>query len=261
MRCWIILLLLSVVAPAAAQLSPPGLDEAVTASWQAAGIRQDLDPKGRRQSMTYVGLGLVSEHASAPDQFAIFVLNQEFHDAFSKHFTYSYAISLRRQNSYSLHDPRAVHRDEEVRFYSRFSNVLHAGRLKLTSTVRPELRTFYTTSLGLAESPPQLRFRFREQAAVKVDKRGAHRVVGSAELLTSVAKEGGNWDDFGYRESRFCLYWSLDRDTWPVVLDVGYMNNLLGRGEQLADVHYLALDVIWKNPFGKPAVKPREYLE
>ncbi|HEX5660296.1 MAG TPA: hypothetical protein VFX59_24040 [Polyangiales bacterium] len=244
---WIVLGLSMWCATASAQISPPGLGEAETATWVAAGVRQQLD--ARRASMTYAGAGAVNEHLELPNEPAILVVNEELYDKFAEHWVYSLALSYRRQNEYSLHE--AVERRQEVRFYGRLSNVLQAGRLKLSSTFRPELRTFYTTSFAPDDEPLQLRFRVREQLAVRLDTNGVHHVIGSAEVLSSIAK-ARRWGELAYRESRFCLYYSLDREQWPVVLNVGYMNDLIGRGSAVADVHYLAFDVTWENPFGKP---------
>jgi hypothetical protein len=236
--------------PVAAQISPPGLGDAKTAAWIAAGVRQDLDAVERRESMTYVGVGAVREGFGVPDQPAIVVVNEEIYDRFHEHWTYSYALSYRRQKQYSLQDD-SVERRQELRFYGRFSNVLQAGALRLITTFRPELRTFYTPGFARAEEPLEFRFRVRSQFAMRLDTAGVHRLIGSAEVLSSIAK-ASHWGDLGYRESRFCVYYSLDRASWPVTLNVGYMNDLLGRGDKLADVHYVALDVIWENPFGKP---------
>jgi hypothetical protein len=245
MRCLLLAAVLLVSSSVRAQISPPGLGEAETATWMAAGVRQQLDAADRRESMTYVGLGAVSEHLGVPNEPAILVVNEEISDKFAERWTYSFALSYRRQNEYAPTEP--VERRQELRFYGRFSNVLKTGRLKLTSTFRPELRTFYTTSFAPAAEPLQLRFRVREQLAVQLDANAVHRLIGSAEVLSSIATLG----DCAYRESRFYLCYSLDRERWPVVLNVGYMNDLIGRGSAIADVHYLAFDVTWVNPFGK----------
>jgi hypothetical protein len=249
MRWWIVVLSLVCSAPAAAQISPPGLGEAETAEWFALGLRQDLD--ARRASMTYVGVGAVAEHQAQPNEPAILVLNEEISDQLAEHWSYSYALSYRRQNEYFLHDS-AVAKQQELRMYGRLNGVLRAGRLKLTTTFRPELRTFYTVHFARAEEPLQLRLRVREQATVALDAHAVHRLIGSAEVLSSVAKGPSGWSELGYRESRFCVYYSLDREQWPVVINVGYMNDLIGSAGAVTDVHYLALDLTWENPFGTP---------
>jgi hypothetical protein len=72
--------------------------------------------------------------------------------------------------------------------------------------------------------------------------------VGMRCFLNSIARPRG---EFAYRKSRFCLYCSPDREPWAVVLNVGYMNDSIGRGSAMADVHYLAFAVTWVNPFGR----------
>lgn len=248
MRCWIFVCSLLCAAPAWAQISPPGLGEAETASWVAAGLRQDLDARGRFQSLSYVGVGAISDHDLDPlRRPAIMVLNEEVYDRFAKVFQYSLALSYRRQYLYRTHEREL---QQELRFYGRFSHVLRRRRFKLTSTLRPELRSFYTPAFAPRDEPLQLRFRLREQLSYSLDRSERQRLIGSAEVLSSIAKTGAGWSRFDYRESRFCLYYSLAPSGSLVVVDVGYMNDLLGQGEALTDVHYLALDVTWQNPFG-----------
>jgi hypothetical protein len=252
---WIWLVLCGVCSSASAQISPPGLGAAQTAGWLALGARQDLDARDRRESMTYVGLGAVSdiEGADPLRRPAIVVVNQELYDQFAPQWTYSLALSYRRQNEYE--EGHVALRQRELRVYGRFSHVCKRGRFKLTDTLRPEARNFF----GGAEETFQFRLRARAQLAVAVDRAGQHRVLGSAEALGALNRTPAQWSAFRYTESRFCLYYSLDRE--PVAFNVGYMNNLLGRGAQLIDVHYLAFDITWKNPFGKPTRQPTEYLE
>lgn len=256
---------------AQAQLSPPGLGPAHTASWFATGIRQDLDAAQRWESMTYAGFGATSQ----PDDYnplqrpALFVLNQEFYDQYAKSWLYSFAVSYRRQNEYEgtspygAADPSFKH---ELRFYGRYSHALSISRFKLVSTLRPELRTFYSPDLG-AQEFLQFRARFRSQGKWQLDEKGVHRIIASAEVLASIGKTHthSGWTDFGYRETRFCLYYSLSVPSWPFVIDIGYMNDLLGTARPLTDVHYLAFDITWDNPFGTPKhrenQKPAGYLE
>jgi hypothetical protein len=257
-------------APAAAQLSPPGLGPARTASWSAVGIRQDLDAIRRRESVTYVGVGSISnpDNANPWQKPAIFVLNQEFYDQFHKNWVYSAALSYRRQNEYEDEPPFAdAHPSykHELRFYGRLSYVQKLARFKFVNTFRPELRNFFSPDLGSQEFV-QFRFRLRTQVTANLDKNAVHRLVGSAEVLATVGKAHApaGWTDFDYRESRFCLYYSLRMQSWPVVVDIGYMNNLLGSSHPI-DVHYLAIDLVWENPFGKPErgkqQRPPEYLQ
>ncbi|WP_031289906.1 hypothetical protein, partial [Sphingobacterium sp. IITKGP-BTPF85] len=40
-----------------AQISPPGLGKAKTASWSAIGLKRQLDSTGTKEALTYLGLG------------------------------------------------------------------------------------------------------------------------------------------------------------------------------------------------------------
>jgi hypothetical protein len=241
---------LALTSHASAQISPPGLGDTNTAAWFAVGARQDLDADQRRQSMTYVGVGSVSHQGNDADPLrtpAIVVLNEEVSDRFARHWQYSLAVSYRRR-----HGTEGV--EQELRSYTRFAHIAEQGRFKVTHTVRPELRTFLNTRFQPLDEALELRLRFRSQLSVALDRAREQHLIGSAELLAATTRARGlrRWTELGYRESRFCLYYALARERWPCTLHVGYMNDLIGRGSELRDVHYLALDISWNNPFGKP---------
>ncbi len=242
---------------ASAQLTPPGLGDGKTAYWMALGARQGLGTRGRWESMSYTGFGTIS-HPNNYNLFekpAIFMLNQEFYDRFRKDLAYSFALSLRRQNLYRNAYP--FERDDpkgriEFRLYGRFIHTLHFGSVQLGNALRPELRTFYPRSTG--EEVLQFRLRFRQKVQWAVDEQKVHRIIGSAEVLASMDKErGAPFGTFGYRESRFCVYYAFSPKNLAWAFDIGYMNNLLGSSRPIV-VQYLAIDAIWKNPFGKPPI-------
>jgi hypothetical protein len=248
----------------AAQISPPGLGVAHTVEWAAFGVRQDLDSLHRWQSMSYVGLG----RKSNPDNYnllykpAILVLNQEFYRRFGKHWQQSFALSYRHQDVYAEQAPFEHTNppfEQEFRAYSRLSYLLETPRLKFVPTLRQEFRKFYTPAFTEEEELVQLRTRLRLQLTVGLDAAGVHRLIGSSEQLFSTSRLSypRRWTTFAYQESRFTLYYSLSPKELPFTFDVGYMANRLGTTSPLV-VHYLALDVIWKNPFGsyKAARKP-----
>jgi hypothetical protein len=231
------------------------MGEANMAAWTAVGLRQSLDAEARRVSMTYVGVGSVSgRHDDNPvGRAAIFVLNEELYDQFDKHWLYSVALSYRRQDA--AEGPAWQRRRvQELRAYARLSSVLTSERLKLLNTVRPEVRGFVRPDFGPSEEPLQLRFRLKTQLTWQLDAAGQHRLIGGAEELASIAHAQGRaaWTDFDYRESRFSVFYALSSRRLPLVVDVGYMNNLLGHHGALVDVSYVSLDVVWLDPFGKP---------
>jgi hypothetical protein len=245
---------------AAAQISPPGLGEATTALWTALGLRQELDRARRWESMTYLGVGRISR----PDGYdplqrqAIGVLNQEFYHRPREHLLYSFALSYRRQAEYASSPPyerASPAATNELRLYGRVSHVQKVGPFKLVNTFRPELRTFFPSSPAPEEEFLQLRFRARSQLTWALDREAVHRLVASGEALASIRKthRPEAWSDFGYRESRFCFYYSLHPQALPFSIDLGYMNDLLGSRQPLRDVHYAAFDLVWENPFGRRA--------
>ena len=52
-----VIVLMSIPDLSVAQLSPPGLGKAKTASWFAFGLKQTLDSAKKKESMTYIGIG------------------------------------------------------------------------------------------------------------------------------------------------------------------------------------------------------------
>jgi hypothetical protein len=239
------------------QISPPGLGKARTADWFALGIRQELDTiEGKGwQSMTYVGIG----RKSNPDNYdplfksSILVLTQEFYKQFHRHFQYSGAVSYRRQHNYLDEAPYAHGNPsfkQEYRVYGRFSYILKTPRLKFVPTFRQEFRKFYSPGFKDVSEDFQLRSRLRLQLSVMLDRAKSHRLIFSSEQLTSISKQNSpeQWTPFDYRESRFSLYYSLSPQSSPFIFSVGYMNNLVGYRNPY-DVSYIALDVVWENPF------------
>lgn len=245
-------------AGSAAQLTPPGLGEARTAGWFALGARQDLDAVGRRESMTYIGVGSISHpnNGNLFEKFAILVLNEELYDNFRRDLYYSLGLSYRRQHRHQSEPPFAradPGARNELRLYGRFGHVFEVPRFELKNTFRAELRTFFAPGLPPDEEVFQFRLRVKTQATWIFDEPGVHRLSATAEALAANARQrNGDRVRFTYLESRFCVYYSIHPRRAPIVVDFGYMNNLIGTGASLVDVHYLALDVIWKNPFGTP---------
>jgi len=246
----------SLSTPAFAQISPPGLGKAHTADWLAVGIRQDLDSLKKWQSMSYIGMGRKSSLTDYNpfDKSSILVLNQEFYYRFHEHWQSSFALSYRRQDEYSDqypfdHENPAF--EQEFRAYSRFSYVLENARLKFVPTFRQEFRKFYTPTFTREIESFQLRSRLRLQLTLNLDAAKVHRLIVSSEQLFSASKLSApsQWTRLGYRESRFVGYYSLAPKSLPFIFDLGYMANRLGTTSPTY-VHYLALDVIWKNPFG-----------
>lgn len=247
-----ILAYLGFTVTATAQLSPPGMGETKTAYWSAIGINQKLDENN--SSTTYIGLGRISGEAGSDpmDKPSIFIVNEEFYHKFSPHWRYSLALSYRRQHEYeaveSLAETDVI--QQEFRAYGRLQYGLRIGSVKWNNTIREEARRFYADDFSAVENGFQLRTRFKTQVSVPLDA-GAHSaILGSAEALFSAARDSDHgWQGMGYKESRFCLYYSLSPESLPVTFDVGYMNDLIGHGSHTTDASYVAMDIIVKDPF------------
>ncbi|HYK76803.1 MAG TPA: hypothetical protein VEV16_07490 [Daejeonella sp.] len=250
---------------ALAQISPPGLGKVQAASWFALALRQDLDTLHKKQSVTYIGLGRISDPSGDGNPFkkqAMFVLNEELYNHYRPNWQYSYALSYRRQNLYEDTPPFAASHpnvEQEFRIYGRYAYITGSSKLKWTTTLRQEFRKFFDPAFKKTDENFQFRTRLKTQLAVNLDQKNIHKLTGSAEALFSISRDNfpeKTWTGFSYRESRFCLYYTLSPQKIPLVFDLGYMNNLLGKGHSTNDAHYLALDIIWENPFGK--IKPKK---
>ncbi|ABG60848.1 hypothetical protein CHU_3615 [Cytophaga hutchinsonii ATCC 33406] len=240
----------------AAQISPPGLGASNTASWFAFGVRQSLDSSNKIQSFSYVGIGRISGPQSEnPFKLQdIFVLNQEFYHKFHKHWQYSLAVSYRNQDEYgegkSFNAISPAHK-QEIRLYGRGMYELKMHNLKFVATYRQEFRSFFDPHFEPEDSRYQLRSRFRLQAALTLDEAKVHRLTASIEALLSTTQSTvpeNHWSPFTYKETRLCFYYSIDPENSSFIYSIGYMNDLIGK-EDIKSVSYIALDVIWENPF------------
>lgn len=238
------------------QISPPGLGKANSAFWSAIALRQDFDSLETWQSVTYIGHGRKSNPSDRNlfSKNVIWVFNEEIYRAFGANWRISFALSYRHQSQFDEVDKqffvsKTQPYEHEFRYYSRLSKTWRFGRFKFVPTLRQEIRRFYEP--GFKESDEQLQFRtrFRLQMTANLTKDKVHRIVFGAESLFS----GSIYQDkqqhgFGYREARFTLYYSLDPPNFPVALNIGYMNNLIGT-THVSDVHYLCVDLIYDDLF------------
>lgn len=254
----ILILLFTVICihTSVAQISPPGMGESNTASWFAFGVRQSLDSANKIQSFSYAGLGRISgPQSNNPVKYPdILVLNQEFYHQFHRHWKYSLALSYRNQDEYtdekSFNDISPLHK-QEIRLYGRYIYELKINNLKIVATCRQEFRSFFDPGFNQVNDRYQLRSRFRVQAAFTLDDARIHRLTGSVEALFSTTQfmmPEQHWSAFQYKETRICFYYSIDPKNSPLIYSIGYMNDLIGK-QSMKSVSYLAVDVIWENPF------------
>lgn len=241
-----------------AQLSPPGLGRAKTASWFAFGIKQSLDSLEQKVSTTYVGLGMKSDpdHTNPFTNMAILVLNEEISNRFHKNWEYSYALSYRRSNRYDSSAPYEELNpgiEQEFRAYGRFSYLTGNDHIKWKVTIRQEFRKFFNPDFSKTDENFQLRTRLKTQLNFDLGTQKVHHIIGSAEALFAISNENypkSNYSNFDYKEARLGLYYSITPKDIPFAFDLGYMHNIIGKSD-VVDVNYLAIDVVWKNPFGK----------
>ena len=250
------------------QISPPGLGNTNLGAWGAFAFRQALDTTSQKQSVTYIGYARISH----PDNFNAFqkpgmlIINEEFYNQFKQNWQYSIALSYRRQPEYidtspfSMDDPNIK---QEFRIYSRFTYLWKNSRLKFAATFRQEFRKFFTLDFEHWNESYQFRSRIRFQLAVNLDQNKIHKIIFSGEQLFSISREivlTKTWTKFSYKESRFCIYYSLDPKRTPFIFNLGYMNNLVG-SKNVYSGHYIAADVIWENPLDLFKSKKGNHVE
>lgn len=237
-----------------AQISPPGLGDAHTASWYALGVKHKLDTLGKKYSLTYIAFGRKSnlEQNNPFAKQAIFVLNNEIYNSFAPHQQYSYAFSYRRQPEYASEAPyQRKSMEQEFRLYGRYAYAMQLGnKLKLKSTIRQEFRKFFDPDFHIIEENFQLRTRLKNQISYKLFKKSNQQLAFSVEELFSISylsKQATQWTSFGYRETRIAAYYMFTIPNSPFNVDIGYMNDLIRNSKSLhqGGVHYLAADLIW----------------
>lgn len=238
-----------------AQISPPGLSNTHMASWFALGLDQRLDKEGKRHSTTYIGYGRMSDPVGGSsnalfDKPSMFILNEEYKQKISGHFSYTGAVSYRRQYLYDKNAPFEALSPgyrQEFRLYGKFSYNQSWGKLKWNLDFRPEFRKFYSPSFDLVDPTAAVRFRLKTKAEIPLTEREDHVLLVSAESLFQNDKESQlptrSWTGFHYEDSRFCLYYRYAPKGLPVYFELGYMDNLAGT-DPAVTMHYFAFDIV-----------------
>lgn len=235
-----------------AQFSPPGLGKVNTAEWLAIGIKQALNKKETITSTTFLGTGRTSnpDNYNPFERSAIYVVNEEISHRFKKHWQYSFATSYRWQNNYKPTKPYEADTPkarQETRFYSRLSYLTSFERVGFSITYRPEIRLFYNPNFKLSPEATVFRSRLCAKVSFDINASKTNKLIASAEFLASTTTYRG-WNQWKFKESRFCLYYSTTLHNNKIVFNLGYMYNLL-LPSFIKDVHYLAFDICFKNPF------------
>lgn len=237
-----------------AQFSPPGLGKTNSAAWFAVGIKETLSSKKNIESVTFIGMGTISNpnNNNLFHNPSIYVINEEIKHHFKPNWQYSIAASYRWQNKYKatpsfeLDYPNAR---QEIRFYSRLTYISSFHKANYSLSYRPEIRFFYDRNFKLPTETTEFRSRLRGKIDLNINAVKTKKIITSAELLFATSKTL-QWSSLTYKESRFCLYYSVAFPTQKLAFNIGYMNNILGKNINKF-VHYFAFDVAIKNPFEK----------
>ena len=232
-----------------AQLTPPGLGKVNASEWVAVGLKQPLNDGESVISTTYVGVGRISgpDNYNPFDRASIYVINEEISHRFRKHWQYSGALSYRWQNIYPTEPDVSEEPSgrQEVRVYGRYSYATSFHRVGFSATYRPELRLFYNPDFSAYHDRVQFRSRLSGTVTFNLNSSETRRIITRAELLFSTTKQQ-HWSAWGYKESRFYVFYSIALPGQKVVVDIGYMNDLL-EFPATKDAHYLSFDIIFKD--------------
>lgn len=253
----ILLGLLLLTTTSQAQIVPPGLGEVSLAGWMAVGLDQNLrsDQNKSWKSSTYIGHGRQNEPGKENllQKSGILILNQEFYHRFHENWEISFALSYRNQDLYAKEfphhraDPQFKH---EFRYYSRFSYLWKSDFVEITPTFRQEVMRYFEPGFSDFKEDWRLRSRFRLKFSFPLNPDKNQKIILYSEQLFAASRhsETHKWSAFKYNDSRFSAYYSYGFTQFPMVFNIGYMHNLIGK-ENTFSGHYLAIDFIFKNLF------------
>lgn len=242
---------------ASSQIIPPGTGKAVTASWFVLGLQQNLNRNPKWLSVTYLGYGTKSNPDNKNPFYkpSIIILNQEFYHPIKKHGQYSFAGGYYLHDRY-ISDAPYTHttpsKRQEFRIYGRISYLFSVKKLKFSTTWRQEFRKFYNPDFTRPAELFQARTRLGVKMTIPFDKERRNNLVINSEQLFAISKhlDPQAKSRFGYKESRFALFYSHSLKELPLVFHVGYMNDLIGNHKPYS-THTFGVNLIWKNPFTK----------
>lgn len=240
-------------SPCISQLTPPGFDHTRLVSWEAVGLSQDLDSLDDKQVRVYTGLGRESQ----PDDLnlyekpGIWVLEGQYREKITPRLAVTTGLSYRLQHRYSGTIPyqhELPGRVNEIRFYGILTVSENWKHLSVGITMKQEARTFVVPAPYHPNPAFQLRTRLKTKLQVPVWKHRDHRVIFSQEVLFPVSFQNGNWEHLHYSDLRLSLYYSVTLKKLPLLVEVGYMNELRGLKNK-EDISFFAMDLVWINPF------------
>lgn len=250
------ILLLSTPFVAIGQVIPPGLGKNPLASWMAGSISQKIDSTRNWNSSTYLGIGTIShpDNYHLFQKFGVLIVNQAFEHTFYQNWNVSTEFLYARQNQYEKTFPYHAADDpirNEFRLYGRISYAWKINDfVEITPTYRHEFQKYFTHDFKNPNETFRIRSRFRLKVKFTLTKDRQHALSLFSEQLfsTSYLLQQSSFSPFQYKDSRFSIYYSFSPRTAPIVLNIGYMNNLIGIQSPFP-AHLIAVDIVWKNPF------------
>lgn len=254
-------LLILIIQPLYAQISPPGLDGTKTVSWGVVGFSQALN---KRLTLTvYGGASRMSDPKSwgLLHKQGIAVYNQEFLYKLSPRWQISVANSFRIQNLYADEAPYEAEDPSyryELRYYGRLYYRQQFNKVSVSYAFRPEARTFYSPDWEASSRPLELRFRLKATASLPINEEKTNVIISGNEFLTAVDEYQSNmpadhhhsWSNYHFTEDRFSIYFRHIFKKSDIIVDLGLMEQFKS-GDFADPVSYLSFDVLFQNPFSK----------
>lgn len=248
-------LCLFIALQSSSQVVPPGLGKTPLGGWYALGLQEKVSENW--SSSSYVGFARKSDPESINPwkQQAILILNQEFKYKFAQKWEANLALMYTTQQLYESVEPFELLDPafkQEFRLYTRLSRSFDASFVKITPTWRQEFRKYYTPDFMNYSESFQVRTRFRLKFDFPLTEDKRHKIILFSEQLfaTSRMLDNTKWTKFKYIDSRFSLYYSVLFPNDKVVLNLGYMNNLIGTKKPYG-AHIFAIDLQLRNLFSK----------
>jgi hypothetical protein len=253
------------VAPVCAQIGAEAQGGKLTA-WVALGIDQELSQ--RWTSVTDIGYGRHSDpdNSAFVERLGLNVLTQDFVCKIGTNWSLLLGGGYWRRQAYTDeapydHRPAPYEYRNELRPYQRIFYRQHLRRIKISHSLRTDIRFYYTEDMQDRWTTPfEFRLRYMESWSIPLSRNNAHKMILVDELLTAVDRygtaaaeaSGKKWSPYQFTENRFSLYYRHSVNMFD--FDFGIMHQYWREkpGVPTFNVSYnLMFDLIVHDPFSR----------
>lgn len=256
------MLLILSSSTAFAQISAPGMGDAKTAIFTAAGIKQQWHNNPQFETMTYIGFGTKSttENHNPISESNTLVLNHENFHTLNTHWKISYAASYRIQNQITppttlandkiLNENQFQKKQRETRIYGRLNYSKRWNNIVFTEKIREDVRKFHDEDWTTQNKNLEMRTRLKSQLGFEIGMDREHKISLGSEVFfaTDHNLQTREWTRLHYTETRFTAFYTIKPKSIPISYTLGYMNDLIETNKTHA-VQYATFNILWHNPF------------